>query len=54
MPVQLEEQVDARTGYTPIVNDISSQRRLRVTKGIYLPADIPMHGIFGSKDVIHS
>ena len=42
------------TGYLPIRTEVESQRRLRVTKGIYLPADIPMHGIFGSKDVIHS
>lgn len=43
-----------RSGYQAIRSDIGSQRRLRVTKGIYLPADIPLHGIFGSKDVIHS
>ena len=43
-----------QAGYQPIIADIGSQRRLRVTKGIYLPADVPMHGIFGSKDVIHS
>jgi len=43
-----------QTGYRTIASDIASQRRLRVTKGVYLPADIPMHGIFGSKDVIHS
>jgi hypothetical protein len=43
-----------RSGYQTIRSDIGSQRRLRVTKGIYLPADIPLHGIFGSKDVIHS
>lgn len=43
-----------RAGYRAIEANISTQRRLRVTKGIYLPADIPMHGIFGSKDVIHS
>jgi hypothetical protein len=41
-------------GYQPIDASIASQRRLRVTKGVYLPADVPMHGIFGSKDVIHS
>jgi heme/copper-type cytochrome/quinol oxidase subunit 2 len=43
-----------KSGYQTIRSDIGSQRRLRVTKGIYLPADIPLHGIFGSKDVIHS
>ncbi len=43
-----------RSGYQPIQSSIGSQRRLRVTKGIYLPADLPLHGIFGSKDVIHS
>lgn len=43
-----------QTGYAAINGEIGSQRRLRVTKGIYLPADVPMHGVFGSKDVIHS
>jgi len=43
-----------RFGYLQIEAGISNQRRLRVTKGVYLPADTPMHGIFGSKDVIHS
>jgi hypothetical protein len=43
-----------RAGYQPIASELGQQRRLRVTRGIYLPADIPMHGIFGSKDVIHS
>jgi len=43
-----------KTGYTPIESRISDIRRLRVTQGIYLPADLPIHGIFGSKDVIHS
>lgn len=44
----------SRAGYAAISAEIGSQRRLRVTRGIYLPADVPMHGIFGSKDVIHS
>lgn len=43
-----------RQGYVPINSDISASRRLRVTKGITLPSDIPMHVICGSKDVIHS
>jgi heme/copper-type cytochrome/quinol oxidase subunit 2 len=43
-----------RNGYTGIQADVGSMRRLRVTKGVYLPSDTPMHGIFGSKDVIHS
>jgi len=43
-----------RQGYLPINSDISTSRRLRVTKGITLPSDIPMHVICGSKDVIHS
>ena len=43
-----------RAGFSPLKLDIGSMRRLRVTKGIYLPSDTPMHGIFGSKDVIHS
>jgi len=44
----------ARAGYETLGVEVGSQRRLRVTKGIYLPADTPLHGIFGSKDVIHS
>jgi hypothetical protein len=43
-----------KQGYVPINSDISVSRRLRVTKGITLPSDIPMHVICGSKDVIHS
>ena len=44
----------ARQGYVPLSSSISSSRRLRVTKGISLPSDTPMHIICGSKDVIHS
>lgn len=29
-------------------------RRMRVTSGVLLPSDIPIHLICGSKDVIHS
>lgn len=43
-----------RAGYAPIQPGVTNMRRLRVTQGIYLPADLPIHGIFGSKDVIHS
>ena len=43
-----------RAGYAAMQTDIAAMRRLRVTKGVYLPSDTPMHGIFGSKDVIHS
>ena len=41
-------------GFAAMQLDVGSMRRLRVTKGVYLPSDVPMHGIFGSKDVIHS
>ena len=44
----------ARQGYVPLSSSIGSSRRLRVTKGISLPSDTPMHIICGSKDVIHS
>lgn len=44
----------ARQGYVPLSSSISASRRLRVTKGISLPSDTPMHIICGSKDVIHS
>jgi heme/copper-type cytochrome/quinol oxidase subunit 2 len=47
-------QVGARAGYEALNPQVSAMRRLRVTKGIYLPADTTIHGIFGSKDVIHS
>ena len=50
----LVASAQSRGGYEVMQADIASMRRLRVTKGIYLPADTPMHGIFGSKDVIHS
>ena len=42
------------TKYQPLDAQIGTMRRLRVTKGVYLPADTPLHGVFGSKDVIHS
>jgi len=44
----------ARAGFALSNDEIGSIRRLRVTKGIYLPSDTPMHAICGSKDVIHS
>jgi heme/copper-type cytochrome/quinol oxidase subunit 2 len=47
-------RTSVRSGYTPIQPGVGNMRRLRVTQGIYLPADLPIHGIFGSKDVIHS
>lgn len=54
-PSAHEASVDQlRSGYTGMQTDVGSMRRLRVTKGVYLPSDTPMHGIFGSKDVIHS
>jgi len=46
--------LNKRSGHAPIQPGVSNMRRLRVTQGIYLPADLPIHGIFGSKDVIHS
>jgi heme/copper-type cytochrome/quinol oxidase subunit 2 len=51
---QYDGQRVERTGYRPISEEVGNQRRLRVTKGVSLPSDIPMHGFFGSKDVIHS
>lgn len=45
---------EACGGYARIQGEVGAMRRLRVTKGVYLPSDTPMHGIFGSKDVIHS
>lgn len=54
LAAQVASNAVQRAGYSPLKLDIGSMRRLRVTKGIYLPSDTPMHGIFGSKDVIHS
>ena len=50
----LSSAVQPRQGYLPLSSDISASRRLRVTKGITLPSDTPIHIICGSKDVIHS
>jgi hypothetical protein len=52
--VGLDAQTPTRQGYGTIRTEIGSIRRLRVTRGVYLPADLPIHGIFSSKDVIHS
>jgi hypothetical protein len=43
-----------RSAYEVVRCDVGSMRRLRVTKGICLPADYPIHIICGSKDVVHS
>jgi len=43
-----------RSAYETMRTDIGSIRRLRVTKGICLPSDYPLHLVCGSKDVIHS
>lgn len=50
----VEAHLLARAGHSLVNDEIGSIRRLRVTKGIYLPSDIPMHVICASKDVIHS
>jgi heme/copper-type cytochrome/quinol oxidase subunit 2 len=47
-------KVRARSAYEFVRCDVGSMRRLRVTKGICLPSDYPIHVICGSKDVIHS
>jgi hypothetical protein len=43
-----------RSGFALFRDEVGAQRRLRATKGLVLPADLPMHVICGSKDVIHS
>lgn len=43
-----------RHGFTPMREDVGSMRRLRLTRGVCLPVSTPIHGVFGSKDVIHS
>lgn len=50
----LDADLTARAGYALINEEVGSIRRLRVTKGVYLPSDVPMHAVCGSKDVIHS
>jgi heme/copper-type cytochrome/quinol oxidase subunit 2 len=40
--------------HTLITEDIRAIRRLRTSKAVVLPSDVPMHIICGSKDVIHS
>lgn len=53
-PALSTQPAQARAGFEPLDPDVRTMRRLRVTAGIYLPADTPIHGMFGSKDVIHS
>jgi heme/copper-type cytochrome/quinol oxidase subunit 2 len=54
--VEIKEKTPKKPfqGYVPLSSNISASKRLRVTKGVTLPSDIPMHIICGSKDVIHS
>lgn len=40
--------------YALIPSDIRAVRRLRASKAVCLPCDVPMHIVCGSKDVIHS
>jgi heme/copper-type cytochrome/quinol oxidase subunit 2 len=47
-------KIRARSAYEFTRCDVGSMKRLRVTKGICLPADYPIHVICGSKDVVHS
>jgi len=46
--------VKQRSAFEFVRYDVGSMKRLRVTKGICLPVDYPIHIICGSKDVIHS
>lgn len=48
------EYLGYRTGFELIRCEVGSMQRLRVTKGVCLPSDYPIHIICGSKDVIHS
>jgi hypothetical protein len=40
--------------YYAMPTDVRSIRRLRASKAVCLPCDVPMHIVCGSKDVIHS
>lgn len=42
------------SGFRGVEAEVGELRRLRVTRGVVLPTETPIHGIFGSKDVIHS
>lgn len=50
----LDAPARSQQGFIPLSSSISASRRLRVTKGVTLPSDTPIHVICGSKDVIHS
>lgn len=50
----VEQHLISRANYSLALDEIGSIRRLRVTKGVYLPSDTAIHVICGSKDVIHS
>jgi hypothetical protein len=39
---------------TQLTAEPRASRRLRVSRALCLPSDLPLHGVFGSKDVIHS
>jgi heme/copper-type cytochrome/quinol oxidase subunit 2 len=46
--------VGANKAYKQMSNTSASLRRLRVTRGLCLPADVAFHAVCSSKDVIHS
>jgi len=52
--LSLNTNSSRRSAFEFVKYDVGSMKRLRVTKGICLPADCPIHVICGSKDVIHS
>ena len=52
--LQLQKSTKSRFEFKEINNNISSIKRLRVSKGICLPSDFSIHILCGSKDVIHS
>lgn len=52
--INTSDSSNSRHGFLPLRENIGSLRRLRLTRGLCLPAMLPIHGIFGSKDVIHS
>ena len=51
---KLLRSIDNNTAFTKINDSVSNQKRLNISKGIFLPSDINIHIICGSKDVIHS
>jgi len=47
-------QHQPRGAYLEMAAEVRDIRRLRTSKALCLPSDLPLHLVCGSKDVIHS